>query len=102
MTVEERAKPFISDLESRKLTIRALAKLLDCSESYLSRVLSGKLKKVESTTEYRRKRKELRECRQKMREKHALLAKKGHKSLARAAADARCSQRTMRRYMAEV
>lgn len=102
MSITERAKPYLSDLEARKLTLRALAELLDCNESYLSRLLSSKLKRVQSTTEYRRKRSELLQMRQQMRRKHALLVKKGHKSLARAAADARCSQRTMRRYVSEV
>ena len=50
MNLLERAQPYIADLEKRALTIRALAQLLGCNECYLSRALSGHVKRTESST----------------------------------------------------
>lgn len=100
MKLLERAQPYIEALEARRLTIRALALLLGCSESYLSRLLSGRLKRVQSTTKTRRLRTKLLESRREMRKKHANLVKNKQKSLKKASADAKCSERTMRRYIA--
>lgn len=99
MNLLERAQPYIADLEKRALTIRALAQLLGCNECYLSRALSGHVKRTESSTKSRQKRTKLFNSRKEMREKHALLVKTGVKSLKKASADARCSQRTIRRYV---
>lgn len=99
MNLLERAQPYIDELEKRALTIRALAEILTCNESYLSRTLSGHLKRSQSSTKERQKRKEMSFCRKQMRQKHAVSVKSGGKSLKKAAADARCSERTIRRYI---
>lgn len=99
MTLLERCAPYIEALEARELTIRALAEMLGCNECYLSRTLSGHLNRVESTTKLRKKQAKLFESRKEMRQKHANLVKKGLKSLKKGAADARCSERTLRRYI---
>lgn len=99
MNLLEQTRPYFEQLEKRVLTIRKLAQILQCNESYLSRTLSGHVKRAESTTKTREKAHVLFKCRQQMREKHALLVKNGSKSLRKAAADARCSQRTLRRYI---
>lgn len=99
MNILDRAEPYRDALEKRALTIRALAGILGCNESYLSRVLSPTLKRVESTTKLRGKQQKLTESRRLMREKHAFMVLNGQKSLKRAAADARCSEKTIKRYM---
>ncbi len=99
MTILERAQPHLQALEQRLLTVRALATMLGCNESYLSRVLSGHVQRVESPAAVRKKRSKLAQMRKKMREKHALLVKTGRKSLKKGAADAKCSERTLRRYI---
>lgn len=99
MKIFDRAQPYVQALENRELTIRKLAGMLGCSESRLSRVLSGHLKRVQSTTKTRQLRTKLLESRREMRKKHAILVKSKQKSLKRAAADAKCSERTMRRYI---
>lgn len=99
MTILDRAQPYIADLEKRALTIRALAQLLDCNECYLSRLLSRRIKRAESSTKARKNRHKLFESRKEMRQKHADLVANGSKSLKKAAADARCSERTIRRYV---
>lgn len=99
MNLLDRAQPYFDQLEKRVLTISALAKLLQCNENYLSRLLSVHLKRCQSSTKTREKLKLLFETRKQMRKKHADLVRNGSKSLKRAAADARCSERTIRRYM---
>ena len=100
MTILERCEPYIQALEAREMTIRALAEILGCNECYLSRTLSGRLKRTESTTRLRKKQSKLFESRKEMRQRHAFLVKTGLKSLKKGAADARCSERTLRRYIA--
>jgi AraC-like DNA-binding protein len=100
MTILERAQPYIPALEARELTIRALAEMLDCHECYLSRTLKGHLNRAESSTKLRKKQAKLFESRKEMRQRHAFLVKSGAKSLKKGAADARCSERTLRRYLA--
>jgi AraC-like DNA-binding protein len=102
MTILDRAQPYIPTLEAREITIRALAKILGCHECYLSRALQGHLNRVESSTKLRRKQAKLLESRKEMRQRHALLVKSGAKSLKKGAADARCSERTIRRYVANL
>lgn len=99
MSILDDAEPYRDRLEKRALTIRAVAEILGCSESYLSRVLSPTLKRTESTTKKRKKASLMREMRGLTKEKHAFLVKTKQKSLKRAAADARCSERTIRRYI---
>jgi transcriptional antiterminator len=102
MNLLERCEPYRAALEERALTIRDLAKILGCSESYLSRTLSPTLNRKESSTESRKKSHLLSEIRALMRKKHALLVKTGQKTLKRAAKDCRCSERTIRRYLEKV
>jgi AraC-like DNA-binding protein len=99
MTVLDRALEHLDALNARELTLRELARMLDTNESYLSRILAGHLKRVESTTELRKKTSELAQSRRFMREKHANLVKSGQESLRKAAFHAKCSQRTIRRYI---
>jgi AraC-like DNA-binding protein len=99
MTILDRAQPYLADLEKRALTTRALADLLGCHECYLSRLLAGRIKRTESSTKARKNRHKLFESRKEMRQKHADLVANGAKSLKKAAADARCSERTIRRYI---
>ncbi len=99
MTLLESAQPYLKDLEKRALTLRKLAQILQCNESYLSRLLKNHVKRTQSSTKAREKAHVLFESRKQMREKHAALVANGSKSLKKAAADARCSQRTLRRYI---
>jgi AraC-like DNA-binding protein len=102
MTILERAKPYIPDLEARRVTVRDLANLLGCHETHLSRVLKGHVKRVKSAHQVRLSRSKLARARKEMRKKHAFAVKNGEKSLKKAAADAKCSERTIRRYMKEL
>jgi AraC-like DNA-binding protein len=100
MTVRERALTYLEALNSRSITLREVAHALQCNECYLSRVLSPLLNRIQSAHSKRKARSKLAESRKQMREKHANLVKVGQKSLKRGAADARCSERTIRRYIA--
>jgi AraC-like DNA-binding protein len=100
MSVLKDVEPYLPALRARETTLREVAEAIDCSPSYLCRLLSGTLKRVQSSTKTRQKRKELVGIRRQMRRKHAISVLSGEKSLKRAAADARCSERTMRRYVA--
>lgn len=99
MTILDRARGYILNVEERTLTIRELAEILGCNECYLSRTLKPHLNRVESSTKSREKARKLAESRREMRKRHAIAVNLGLKSLKRAAADARCSERTIRRYM---
>jgi AraC-like DNA-binding protein len=101
-TIVEKAERFRTRLEKRTITLREVASTLACNESYLSRLFSPTLNRVESSSELRKQASEVKEYRTKLREKHALLAANRQKTLRKAAADARCSERTMRRYIAKV
>lgn len=101
-TVLEHALAFKTLIENRTLTLRQLAVNLETNESYLSRILKNHIKKVPSSTKSRQKQQELVEIRRFLREKHAKLVISREKSLKRAAADARCSERTLRRYMEKI
>ena len=102
MSLIDDAEPYRQLLEERKITLREVAAALGCSESYLSRVLSPTLQRVESSTKKREKQAKLTQGRQEMRKRHALLVKNGQKSLKKGAADAKCSERTLRRYIDKV
>ena len=99
MNILDRAQAYRDQLEKRALTIREVAQLIGCNECYLSRVLSPTLHRQESSTKTRKKQAKLVESRREMRKRHAFLVKSGQKSLKKAAADARCSERTIRRYI---
>lgn len=101
-TIAERAERFRKRLEARKITLREVAEQLGCNETYLCRVFSHSLQRVESSTSLRAKRAKLAQSRREMREKHANLVISRRKSLEKAAADAKCSVRTMRRYVARL
>lgn len=102
MTLLEQAQPYLEALEQRKLTVRALASILNCNESYLSRILSNRVQRIESQAKIRQKHSKLFALRKEMRKKHAILVKSGKKSLKKGAADAKCSERTLRRYIASI
>ena len=102
MDTLERAQPYLPELNARTLTIRRLAELLKTNESYLSRLLKPHLNRVVSTTELREKRSKLAESRRFMREKHANLVKNGQESLKKGAFYCKCSERTLRRYIAKL
>jgi AraC-like DNA-binding protein len=99
MSALDRAKPYFKALENRTMTVRTVARLIACNESHLYRALKGKLNKVKSANSVRKSRSKLAKARKEMRERHAFLVKTGQKSLKKAAADAKCSERTIRRYM---
>lgn len=102
MTVLERALAHLDELNSRELTLRELATLLETNESYLSRILSGYLDRVESSTKYREKRSKLAKSRRFLREKHANMVRSGQESLKKAAFHCKCSERTIRRYISRL
>lgn len=102
MTVSTRALTYVDALNRREITLREVANLIGCNECYLSRVIGPLLNRVESAYSQRKKRSKMAECRRLMRKKHAFLVKTGQKSLKRGASDARCSERTLRRYIASL
>lgn len=102
MALLDDALPYVPAINARELSIRALAKKLKTNESYLSRVLSGHLERVESSSEKRKKAAELAKYRAFLREKHAKLVKSGQESLKKAAFHCKCSERTLRRYISRL
>ena len=102
MNTLDRARPYFAQLEKRALTLKKLAEVLKCNVCYLSRLVSPHLQRVESGHKLRQKRSKLHESRKEMRKRHAVLVKLKQKSLKKGAADAKCSERTLRRYVSKV
>lgn len=90
-------KKQLHDLESRRITKRALAATLNVSESYLSRKTPPLPKGA--TRAAREAASQLAALRRQHREKLALRVKKGQLKLETAARRANCSVRTLYRYL---
>ena len=99
MLLVDRVKPYLPALNARQTTLRDVAKELQISETYLCTVAKPLLQRVESSTEYRKKRANLKENRTKYREFLANRAQKGEITIETAAVWANCSIRTMYRYL---
>jgi predicted DNA-binding transcriptional regulator YafY len=91
----------LSDLQKRKTTNAQAAELLGVSETYLSRKVAAMQAKVPGTAlQKRAAASTLYNTRRVFREQLAKKAAKGKMTVAEAAAEAECSERTMFRYVA--
>lgn len=98
----DRVKPYLTPLNNRETTIRAVAAQLGVSETYLSTVVKPLLERVESSTKYRQNRSILKKTRSKYREFLAKQVEKGDISVETAAIEANCSIRTIYRYLDKI
>jgi transposase len=87
-----RLRPYLADLQKRKVTNRAVAKVLGVSEAHLSRVLKGIIVKDPANNE-RKARKDLLATRKIFRDSVANTL-----SIKEAAKRANCSERTIYRH----
>lgn len=103
-TLRERLTPqIIEDLKTRKRTNREVAAQLGVHEDYLSQVFNAKTHRERGKVALQREQThELVEARRRMRLREAQKVVDGLKTLEKAAKTARCSERTMRRYVLEL
>lgn len=102
--LKERLTPaLVKALEDRTMTNAQVAALLDVHPSYLSTVFNTiSRKKRGGTREAREWMHELVQARREMRIREAKKVAAGKKTLEKAAKDANCSERTIRRYIEKV
>lgn len=97
MSLITRIGPYFQALTEREITKRALAEQLGVSYTYLCK-LAPKLP-PSAKTATRKHNHALLKARKEYRQELAEQVKSGHISLAAAATQANCSERTLRRYM---
>ena len=98
----DRVKPYLDRLNAREISLRQVAAELGVHPTYLGEVAKPHLERVQSSTEYRRNRANLKESRSKYREFLAKRVQKGEITVETAAICANCSIRTIYRYLGKL
>jgi hypothetical protein len=98
----DRVKPYLDRLNAREISLRQVAAELSTSETYLCEITKPLLRRIQSSTEYRRNRANLKESRSKYREFLAKRVKLGEITVETAAICANCSIRTIYRYVGKL